>query len=72
MMIARLALNKRSSSSKVKQTLQRKSQNLLSVKATQRLKSLCQDLKTWNPASGGDDSSRKNLPGALLSLLYTG
>lgn len=38
MMIAGLALNKRSSSSKVKQTLQRKLWNLLSVKATQRLK----------------------------------
>lgn len=70
MMIAGLALNKRSSSSKVKHTLQRKLWNLLSVKATQRLKSICQHLKTQNPARGGDDSSQKNLPGALLSLLY--
>lgn len=72
MMIAGLALNKRSSSSKVKQTLQRKLQNLLSVKETQRLKSICQDLKTWNPASGVDDSCQENLSGGLLSLLYTG
>lgn len=69
MMIAGLALNKRSSSSKVKQTLQRKLWNLLSVKATQRLKSICQNLKTWNTASGVGDSSQKNLPGALLLLL---
>lgn len=41
MMIAGLALNKRSSSSKVKQTLQRKSRNSLFVKATQRSKSVC-------------------------------
>lgn len=62
-------LNKHSSSSKVKQTLQRKLRNLLSGKATQRLKSIRQNLKTWNPASGVDDSSQKNLPGALMPLL---
>lgn len=72
MMIAGQALNKPSSSSKAKQTLQRKSQNLLSVKAAQRLKSVRQNLKPWNPASGADDSSQKNLSGALVSLLYTG
>lgn len=59
MMIAGLALNKRSSSSKVKQTLQRKLWNSLFVKATQRSKFIRQIFKTLNPTSGVDDSSHK-------------
>jgi len=72
MMIAGLALNKHSSSSKVKQTLQMKLWNSLFVKAAQRSKYICQIFKTLNPASEVDGSSQKNLSGALMSLLRIG
>lgn len=72
MMIAGLALNKHSSSSKVKQTLQRKLQNLLFVKATQRSKSTWQIFKTLNPVSGLDLLSQQHWLAAKPSLTLRG
>lgn len=70
MMIAGLTLNKHSSSSK--QTLQRKLQNLLFVKATQRSKSIWQIFKTLNLVSGPDPLSRQHWLAAKPSLALRG